>query len=87
MTVTKGDLLIAYPEERLAHRVVIEVTRVARDGSWADIVCSTWAVQWRKRQPLPLHYTRPASVDEVVRLIRNQEADHMAMLREEGRIA
>lgn len=30
----------------------IEVRRVARDASWADIACYTWAIMWRKRQPL-----------------------------------
>lgn len=32
--------------------VYIKVTRAARDGSWADIVCYNWAAMWVKRQPL-----------------------------------
>lgn len=34
--------------------VQIEVTRVAKDGTWADIVCSTGSARWSKRQPLPM---------------------------------
>ncbi len=48
----RGERYRAFPEERPAHHVFIKVTRVARDGKWADIVGFTWAVMWRKRQPL-----------------------------------
>lgn len=48
----KGDLFVAYADKRPANQVFIEVTRVAKDGTWADIIAQTWAVQWRKRQPL-----------------------------------
>jgi hypothetical protein len=34
--------------------VYIEVIRVARDGTWVDIACQTWAAAWSKRQRLPL---------------------------------
>jgi hypothetical protein len=34
--------------------VYIEVTRVARDGSWADIWCGIGSKSWTKRQRLPL---------------------------------
>lgn len=30
------------------------VTRVAKDGTWADIACASGDMQWRKRQPLPM---------------------------------
>jgi hypothetical protein len=35
----------------------IEVTRVAKDGSWADIFVYDHGshASWTKRQPLPLH--------------------------------
>ena len=52
MTVERGQRYVAYPDERQARRVFIEVTRVAKDGSWADIRCYTWAAMWTKRQPL-----------------------------------
>lgn len=54
--VAKGARLWWWPETHspLRDRVFIEVTRVARDGSWADLRCCTWAVMWTKRQPLPL---------------------------------
>lgn len=48
----RGDLFIAYPEERLASRHLVNVTRVAKDGSWADTFVSNWACGWAKRQPL-----------------------------------
>jgi hypothetical protein len=50
--VKRGDRLVAYPDAPLRQRLFIEVTRVARDGSWADISVQTWAVMWKKRQPL-----------------------------------
>ena len=87
----RGDLLVAYPNERPCRRVYIYVTRVARDGSWADIQCGTWAVMWTKRQPLidgAFHanaQTVPCQWDETD--LAAQETDHMAWLREEGRVA
>lgn len=30
------------------------VTRVAKDGTWADIACASGDMQWRKRQRLPM---------------------------------
>ncbi len=30
------------------------VTRVAKDGTWADIACAVGDSQWRKRQRLPM---------------------------------
>jgi hypothetical protein len=38
------------------------VTRVAKDGSWADIACASGDGQWRKRQPLPM----PLGTERVV---------------------
>lgn len=32
----------------------IEVTRVARDGTWADIDVTMCDAQWSRRTPLPL---------------------------------
>jgi hypothetical protein len=34
--------------------ISIEVTRVARDGTWADIRCQDYPAMWTKRQPLPM---------------------------------
>lgn len=34
--------------------VIVEVRRVAADGTWADIICADGLTIWRKRQPLPL---------------------------------
>lgn len=34
--------------------VAIRVKRVAKDGSWADIHCRDGAVEWTKRQKLPM---------------------------------
>jgi len=50
--VTKGDRLVAYISRRPAERLFIEVTRVAADGTWADIRVFTWATMWTKRQKL-----------------------------------
>jgi len=36
-------------ENRPSERVFVEVTRVAKDGSWTDIRCFTWACSWAKR--------------------------------------
>jgi hypothetical protein len=51
--VSKGDryLFGAQPS------VVVTVTRVARDESWADIRCTVPGSTWTKRQPLPLSAT------------------------------
>jgi hypothetical protein len=60
MTVTKGQRYVWEGTARGA--VYVEVLRVARDGTWADIRCTTAlyrgeddAGMWTKRQPLPLH--------------------------------
>ncbi len=50
----RGDQFVWRHDDEPEKPVYIEVTRVARDGSWADIRCCTWAVAWTKRQPLPL---------------------------------
>lgn len=50
----RGDRYVWSHADRPGEPVFIEITRVARDGSWADLVCYTWAASWRKRQPLPL---------------------------------
>lgn len=50
--LAKGQRWCAYPKAPPTQRIFVEVLRVARDGSWADILCCTWASAWRKRQPL-----------------------------------
>ena len=75
----RGDQFVAYPDRRPAERHYIEVTRMARDGSWADIIVRTWAVEWRKRQPLAggaFAFEHAAHVVTAADLAE-QEADHM----------
>ena len=61
----KGDRYVAYPMRPPRQRLFVEVTRVAKDGTWADITVRTWAVMWSKRQKLfnaefsPTAETRP----------------------------
>lgn len=50
--LVKGQRWVCDPQRPPADRLFIEVTRVARDQSWADIFVCNWAVGWRKRQPL-----------------------------------
>lgn len=45
----RGVRLVAYADRRPSERIYITVSRVARDGTWADVKCHTWAVQWGKR--------------------------------------
>lgn len=52
--VTTGDKFIWHRPNGPDTPVYVEVTRVARDGSWADIHCSTWCSFWTKRQRMPL---------------------------------
>lgn len=54
--MNRGDRFVVYATERPAKRLFGEVTRVAKDGSWADIRVCTWAVMWTKRQPLPFRF-------------------------------
>ena len=85
MAVKRGDRFVAYPNHRLAERLFIEVTRVARDGTWADISCQTWAVRWTKRQQLHNGILPSSELYEWTALdFAKQEVDHMAKLREEG---
>lgn len=89
MSVQKGDRWVANPDERPKSRLFIQVNRVAKDGTWADISVMTWAVLWRKRQKLSpdgcLPMARPGEWDR--RDLDEQEEDHMAWLREEGIVA
>lgn len=80
MTVKRGDKFVVGREDRLANRLFITVNGVAKDGSWADIFCQTWAVGWTKRQPLPLESAEPYAF--TLYDLEQQEVDHMAMLRE-----
>jgi hypothetical protein len=52
VAIAKDDKFIAFLNRRPAERLFIEVTRVAKDGTWADLVVCTWGVMWRKRQKL-----------------------------------
>jgi hypothetical protein len=52
--VKRGDRYIWRHASAPDVHVYIYITRVARDGSWADIRCCTWLRGWSKRQPLPL---------------------------------
>lgn len=59
--IARGDRLIAYPNARPRGRFYIEVTRVAKDRTWADIrVCNCY-VMWTKRQKLDDRGLPPAS--------------------------
>jgi hypothetical protein len=49
LDVKKGDRFVQQGDARWP--MFIEVTRVARAGSWCDIRCYTWAVMWTKRLP------------------------------------
>lgn len=51
MSYVKGERLVAYGDEPLLSWVFIQVRRCAKDGSWVDIACCTWAVYWTKRIP------------------------------------
>jgi hypothetical protein len=55
----RGDRFVAYGDHAPQARYYVEVTRVARDGTWADIrVCNCY-VMWTKRQKLPLPACEP----------------------------
>lgn len=84
--IKKGDLFVAYPDNRPCERLYITVTRVARDGTWADIHVQTWAVAWTKRQKLTDAGGLPDARDGEwdARDLLDQERDHMAKLRETG---
>jgi hypothetical protein len=88
MTIKRGDRFVAYPDHRPCQRLYVTITRVAFDQSWADIRVQTWAVMWTKRQPLTDDHRPPATVrqDWTTADLAAQEADHMVMLREEGKI-
>jgi len=50
LNVRRGDRFVQrHPGARWP--LFVEVRRVARDGSWCDIRCCTWAVMWSKRMP------------------------------------
>ena len=59
--LVKGDRLAAYRDCPPRQRLYLEVTRVAKDGSWADIrVCNCY-VMWTKRQKLDARGLPPDS--------------------------
>jgi hypothetical protein len=80
----RGDQLVAYGDRRPCERLYLTVTRVAKDGTWADIRVQTWAVMWTKRQQLAADGLPPASVLQPWGQsdMERQEVDHMAMLAE-----
>ena len=52
MKLHRGARLVAYPDAPARKRLYVEVIRMARDGTWADIrVCNCY-VMWTKRQRL-----------------------------------
>lgn len=57
-TVKKGDQFIYDPDPK--RPLFIQVNRVARDGSWADVIVLNWAASWAKRQPTPIPGRRAA---------------------------
>lgn len=86
--IERGATFIGYPEERLARRHLITVKRVAKDGSWADIHVSTWAVAWNKRQPLfdgDFRFPHETFGGSVADWYVAQQADHERMLFDERR--
>lgn len=50
LDVRKGDMFIQHGGGA-RWPLFVKVTRVARDGTWCDIRCFTWAVTWAKRMP------------------------------------
>lgn len=52
-TYAKGDLFIWTVGTR-NDSVSVKITRVAKDQTWADILCWGGRGVWTKRQPLPL---------------------------------
>jgi hypothetical protein len=70
--VKRGDRFVFRTPAVPDQPVQITVTRVARNGSWADIVCTPPAgAPWRKRQqlPMPEHITRVENGEPKVRVI------------------
>ncbi len=53
MTVRRGDQLV-WRHNLWPVPLYITVTRVARDGTWADIDVTMCDAQWSRRIPLPL---------------------------------
>jgi hypothetical protein len=52
LILSRGDRFVANGKRSARQRLYIEVTRVAKDRTWADIrVCNCY-VMWTKRQPL-----------------------------------
>jgi hypothetical protein len=61
LSISRGDRLVAYADHPPRSRLYIEVTRVAKDRTWADIrVCNCY-VMWTKRQRLDERRLPPAS--------------------------
>ena len=80
----KGTRLIAYPDFPLYQQIFIEVTRVARDGSWVDIACHTWAVRWTKRIPAESLGKTANRFHWDAAIFAEQEEAHMQALRDRG---
>lgn len=84
----RGEKYVAYDTWRPSCRVFITVTRVAKDGSWADCQMQTWATGWTKRMPLfDGQFSDQADLtrrDWDWHDLNEQEIDHIAKLRDEG---
>lgn len=79
-----GDKFVGHPERRPAKRTYIQVRRSAKDGSWVDVRCFTWAVYYSCRVPNPI----PDAIEQHwgEKDLKRQEEDHMLMLEEENKI-
>lgn len=60
--LVKGDRLVAYGASRPRSHLFIEVTRVAKDGKWADMKVCNCFVMWTKRQQLDARGLPPAAL-------------------------
>jgi hypothetical protein len=77
MTPKRGDRFIAYGDHKPSARLYLEVTRVAKDRTWADIrVCNCY-VMWTKRQKLPLPESVPYNwtMDDIDRQLHEWEGE------------
>lgn len=78
--------MVAYLDHRPSERLFITITRLGKDGTWADIKVCTWAVMWTKRQKLDGRGLPPSADFYAWTLVDllEQEEDHMAKLVEQS---
>jgi hypothetical protein len=81
VALVRGDRFVWTPSAKHRPRdlLFLEVRRVAKDGTWADIAVCTWAVMWTKRQQLPLP-EGTSRYDWSTADLAAQEADHVSSL-------